>query len=466
MAAAAIPSELPIGGGPAASVPGTGTGAPAPDEQIDIPNPLNLLGSLDPRDWASAVLESVIETVAGSLIEALRGFVDWALGLGDSSLNIITQTPAAGTYESTTVRALWDFSRGIANAGLAVIVMWGGFNVALKQHTRSPYDGVMELLPPGILAALAVNLTLEIVTVLIDLNNAFAAAVGENGLPSYDQATVNQAGMALVLVAVTYALVALLLAFQMLMRLALICVLIVLAPFDTVFPILERFGQWIYDNKPLLVAAIGAIGLSVVLALGPVSGAVLAIAGMITAIGFLRDNWGSISEAIKGSVSGMADAVKVRLDDVVKFFGDLPGRIGSGMSALAEKVVSPFRAAFDGIREIINAFIWKWNSLEIKVPSVDVPLVGTLGGFTVGTPPLQPFDTGGIVPGRLGQPVPILAHGGETVLPTHRRPHDVGDRIIEIHSHHHYPSGEIETVIQRVNEYELTRGNRLAGGMA
>jgi hypothetical protein len=28
---------------------------------------------------------------------------------------------------------------------------------------------------------------------------------------------------------------------------------------------------------------------------------------------------------------------------------------------------------------------------------------------------------GGIVPGPVGAPVPILAHGGETVLPTHKR---------------------------------------------
>ena len=29
------------------------------------------------------------------------------------------------------------------------------------------------------------------------------------------------------------------------------------------------------------------------------------------------------------------------------------------------------------------------------------------------------FDEGGVVPGPVGAPVPILAHGGETVLPTH-----------------------------------------------
>lgn len=34
------------------------------------------------------------------------------------------------------------------------------------------------------------------------------------------------------------------------------------------------------------------------------------------------------------------------------------------------------------------------------------------------------YDTGGVIPGPIGAPTPILAHGGETVLPTHKE--DVG----------------------------------------
>jgi len=127
--------------------PGPGT-APAV-ELPAIPNPLDLLGgaSLDPRAWAGAFLDAAFDALGGALLGAMRGFTDWALGLGGSSLNFVTRTPEAGSYGSTTVRSLWELSRGVANAGLAVIVMWGGFNVILRQQLRSPYDGVMELLP-------------------------------------------------------------------------------------------------------------------------------------------------------------------------------------------------------------------------------------------------------------------------------------------------------------------------------
>jgi hypothetical protein len=242
-------AALPVPGTPtdsaAASTAGTlPAGAPVPAPAVDIPNPLDLFSSLDPRTWASAVLDTVVETLAGALLDGIRGFTDWSLGIDDSSLNFITRTPAAATYESTTVRMMWDFSRSVANAALAVIVMWGGVNVMLKQHTRSPYDGVMELLPRLILAALAVNLTLEIARVLIELGNAFAAAAGETSLPGYDQANAAQSGMALVMIAVAYAVVALFLAFQMLMRLALLCVLIVLAPVMVVCWVLPQTQSW------------------------------------------------------------------------------------------------------------------------------------------------------------------------------------------------------------------------------
>jgi hypothetical protein len=233
VASAAVAGDSPVGEAGA-------------EPAIDVPNPFDIFSSLDPRTWATAILDAVVELIAGSMIEAIRGFVDWASGLGDSSLNIITRTPPEGTYESTTVRALWDLSRGIANASLAVIVMWGGFNVIVKQHLmRSPYDGVMELLPRILLAAIAANLSLELVRVLVDLNNALAGAVGGVGLPGYDQATASQSGMAMVMVAVTYAIVALLLTFQMLMRLALICLLIVVAPVMVVTWVLPQTQGWV-----------------------------------------------------------------------------------------------------------------------------------------------------------------------------------------------------------------------------
>ncbi|MBN9493985.1 type IV secretion system protein [bacterium] len=218
---------------------------PIPDPTDWIPNPTDWIpGGLNPLNWAGDIVNAVFTIVGKALLEAMRGFVDWALGFGDSSLNFVTQTPAEGTYDSTTVRSLWDFSRAIVNAALAVIVMWGGFNVIIKEHTRSPYHEAMELLPRVILAALAANLTIEFARLLIDVNNAISAAIGQVGLPGYDQATPSQEGIALIFTAAAYGIVAILLVFQMLMRLALLAMLIVLGPVAALMWVLPQTQQW------------------------------------------------------------------------------------------------------------------------------------------------------------------------------------------------------------------------------
>ena len=221
-----------------------------------IPNPIDWFSNLDPRKWAGDILNALLTVIGKALLEAIRGFVDWALGIGDSSLNFVTRTPAEGTYGSPTVRSLWDFSRALVNVALAVVVMWGGFNAMVKEHTRSPYHEVMELLPRLILAALAANLTLEFARGLIDANNAIAAGVGQVGLPGYDQASPTQDGIALIFTALAYGIVAILLVLQMLMRLALIDMLIVLAPVAAllwVLPQTQGWAQWWADLFPITV---------------------------------------------------------------------------------------------------------------------------------------------------------------------------------------------------------------------
>ncbi|MCZ2110107.1 MAG: hypothetical protein LC118_11170 [Dehalococcoidia bacterium] len=225
--------------------PDTLVDLPIPDPTDLIPNPLDWLPrSLNPVTWAKDIVNAVFTLIGQAMLEAIRGFTDWALGLGGSSLNFVTRTPAEGTYDSTTVRSLHDFSRAIVNVGLAIIVMWGGFNVILKEHTRTPYHDAMELLPRVILAALAANLIIEFARMLIDINNALAAGVGDVGLPGYDAATPQQEGLALIVTAVAYGVVAILLVFQMLMRLALLAMLIVLGPVAALFWVLPQTQQW------------------------------------------------------------------------------------------------------------------------------------------------------------------------------------------------------------------------------
>ena len=246
----AAPARLAGGGTDVAPPPAPAIGLP------DIPNPFSLGDALDPAAWARALVDALVTTVGGAIVGALLEFIDWALGLGGSSLNFVTRTPPQGSYESATVRGMWDLSRAIASLALAVIVMWGGFAVMLGRRAGSPYHGAMELLPRVALAALSAHLSLEFARVLIDLNNALCASVGDVGLPGYEHARTAQQGVAMVVLAIAYGVVALLLVLQMLMRLALLDLLIVLAPLMLLLwalPETQGWTRWWLRLFPLTV---------------------------------------------------------------------------------------------------------------------------------------------------------------------------------------------------------------------
>ena len=115
---------------------------------------------------------------------------------------------------------------------------------------------------------------------------------------------------------------------------------------QVVIPIVKSLFSFIIDNKPVLIGVIAAIGAAIVLSLGPVSLAILAILGIITVIGYVRDNWREIWGGI----------------------------------------VSTMKGAVNSIIGFINRLIRAWNGLSFTLPEVRVPFVGTFGGFTVGTP--------------------------------------------------------------------------------
>ena len=70
---------------------------------------------------------------------------------------------------------------------------------------------------------------------------------------------------------------------------------------QTIWPLARAFAEWLYKNKPILIATMLAIGAVIVTALGPVSLAALAITGIITLIGFLRGDWETAWGAMKGT---------------------------------------------------------------------------------------------------------------------------------------------------------------------
>ncbi len=218
---------------------------PAPSQtgdsqgQGDSSGPLDFLP--DPRQWASEVFNQVLVNLLQGISSALRSLVG---GVMASSVNFISQTPPAGSYASSTVLALWNLVRIIANAALALVVLWGGFNLILRPHLGSPYHEAMELFPRIALSALLANTSLWWARFAIDANNALSGALGQASLPAWDRADSATQLLAEVIATLIYMVTSLLLLLQMLMRLALIDVLLVVSPLALLCWVLPETQGW------------------------------------------------------------------------------------------------------------------------------------------------------------------------------------------------------------------------------
>ena len=213
----------------------TPTVAPAPGAAPTAPTTTTTSSSPgwglpDPAQWAQQALAAVLSAFFSGALAALLKVLAWAQGLGGSAFNFLTRTPPEGSYASSSVITLWTWVVGVADAALALLVMWGGYLVMSRHALDLRAHSAMQMIPRIALAALAANLSLAFATFFIDLGNALSNGVGQVALPGYAAASATQQDMATLILAVVYAIVGFLLVAQMLLRLALLDLLIVLAP--------------------------------------------------------------------------------------------------------------------------------------------------------------------------------------------------------------------------------------------
>src|ERR1051325_8661 len=103
------------------------------------------LGELlsSPAQWLTDMFNSALLSMGQRATGDVVGFMDWLLGSG----NVISQTPAALSYDNPAVRDLWGTMRDAGDVGLAVVTVWGAVNLMVHPHIRAPYHGALELLP-------------------------------------------------------------------------------------------------------------------------------------------------------------------------------------------------------------------------------------------------------------------------------------------------------------------------------
>ena len=135
-------------------------------------------------------------------------------------------------------------------------------------------------------------------------------------------------------------------------------------------------------------------------------------------------------EAIVGLVVGIFEAFGVDLPEVLRRtwnavmtgvtnFGE---RMGRGFTRIVNAVIGGIEAVPNAWIAALNFMISAWNGLEFSIPSVKIPVIGTVGGGTISTPniPFLPavniprLQAGGIIPATPGGRLVLAGEGGVT----------------------------------------------------
>src|SRR5260370_20010822 len=86
-------------------------------------------------------LGQAAQWIAQSIFNVLQPLID---AINQSSLNFITQTPPAGTYQNATVMEFTMWSIGVVNAAVAVFIVISGYNIMLARQIGADYYQLME----------------------------------------------------------------------------------------------------------------------------------------------------------------------------------------------------------------------------------------------------------------------------------------------------------------------------------
>lgn len=184
---------------------------------------------------------------------------------------------------------------------------------------------------------------------------------------------------------------------------------------------------------------------------GVIEGALEIVRGIIkTVTSLIRGDWDGVWDGIKLVFEGVWDTISsivTNAIDTIKLvisgawetiktwtsdaWDTLKGYVSDGIDGIIDTITGlpgdvanaaagAFDAVWDAFKDVANKIIDGWNGLEFSLPEVDthIPGVGKVGGWTIGTPNIPRFHSGGITDfGAAGEGLALLRNR-EMIIPT------------------------------------------------
>jgi hypothetical protein len=217
---------------------GGGGGGPVERAARELVRELQRWWELGFVGYALRAVLAVIGLVGGFLYDLLSGVCCGAL-------NFVTRTPPELSYANPAVLGLGDELRRVANAALVVVAMWGGFDLMVRRHLGLPHADVGELVSRLVAGALLANTSPWWGGLAVDLNNALCAVVGlANPFPAWERLSVLDRASADGIALLVYGVAGVLLVLQQAARLALVDLLLAVAPLALLCWVVPLTRRW------------------------------------------------------------------------------------------------------------------------------------------------------------------------------------------------------------------------------
>jgi len=166
---------------------------------------------------------------------------------------------------------------------------------------------------------------------------------------------------------------------------------------------------------PAIGPAMAFIKFSLVTSANMVKVVIVTVQNLIGVVKWIGKNAPVAWNAMKNAFGTAKDWIVNKGGALIGWFKSLPGKISSAASGMWNGLRDSFRSA-------INWVIQRWNNLSFTIPSVTLPLLGTIGGGRLDTPNIPYLAQGGVVPATRGGRLAVLGEGGrdEAVIPLDR----------------------------------------------
>jgi len=210
--------------------------------------PTCLLGPLcGIGDLGTWLQQTITRIVTDLLNGVLQDFAD-AIVRFINDVNFLTHTPENLSYANDLVRQFQTAVQVLADGLLGVAVLVSGYNVMLRPYLGLSSSGAREVLPRLVLGAILINTAAWWCKLAIDVNNAMCGAFGAptiaDSVSTMLRVILDPTHLSGPLMLVVVVVMAVLLLIQQLMRLALVDVLVILAPLAALVWILPQSQSW------------------------------------------------------------------------------------------------------------------------------------------------------------------------------------------------------------------------------